>query len=414
VAGVSNNNNMRLAIYAPVFTRPTETFIYDATAELAACGMALRIFAADCPLPDEKRVAPVTVIPKPGRLDLQRLWRRVLRPLKGRPEGGEAAQLQRETIGRHLQQFRPDVILANYGQSGVLLAPLAASLGIPLMVSFHGVDASRLGRDPDWQRRYRRMFGTVAVATGPSEYVRQKLISLGCPPERAHVLHYGIRTDLIRFIGERRRADDDEVRFLFVGRLAEKKDPLTLLKSFRKTLDLLAPRSAVLTIVGDGPLRQATEAAIGELGLGDSVRLTGRQTHDEVIAHFENAHIYVQHSVTAPNGDEEGLPVSITEALAAGLPVVSTRHSGIPEAVRENECGLLVDEKDVDGMAAAMAQLAGDRSACDQFGSTGRTLLEAEFSTPVVQRRLRELLRLAAASREEHDQSLPLGATQSA
>ncbi len=106
----------------------------------------------------------------------------------------------------------------------------------------------------------------------------------------------------------------------------------------------------------------------------------------------------MQHSVVAPNGDEEGLPVSITEALAAGLPVVSTRHSGIPEAVRENECGLLVEEKDVAGMSAAMIRLAREPETCDQFGAAGRRLLEAEFSTPVVQEKLMHLLLLAKSS----------------
>jgi glycosyltransferase involved in cell wall biosynthesis len=188
------------------------------------------------------------------------------------------------------------------------------------------------------------------------------------------------------------------VRFLFVGRLADKKDPVSLLESFRLVVDSLNDMRPTLTMVGDGPLRDEVETKIHELELDDCVHLTGHQTHEEVIQHFANAHIYVQHSVVAPNGDEEGLPVSITEALAAGLPVVSTRHSGIPEAVRENECGLLVDEKDVNGMAGAMIRLAREPGTCDRLGAAGRQLLEAEFSTPVVQERLKALLQTAISA----------------
>ena len=136
-----------------------------------------------------------------------------------------------------------------------------------------------------------------------------------------------------------------------------------------------------------------------ELGLSESVHLTGRIPHDEVIAAFRRAHVYVQHSVTAPDGDEEGLPVSITEALAGGLPVVSTRHSGIPEVVRDDETGYVVDEGDVSGMAAAMVRMARQPERWDDFGQAARRLLEAEFSVPVVQERLQGLLKNAVADR---------------
>ena len=151
-------------------------------------------------------------------------------------------------------------------------------------------------------------------------------------------------------------------------------------------------------MVGDGPLFEQARQLIAELDLGDTVNLLGHQSHDNVIAEYKKAHIYVQHSVVAPDGDEEGLPVSITEALAAGLPVVSTRHSGIPEAVRHGETGYLVEEHDVDGMAEHIARLAADQASWLTMGKNGRALLEAEFATPVVQASLRSLLSEAAAT----------------
>jgi len=160
-------------------------------------------------------------------------------------------------------------------------------------------------------------------------------------------------------------------------------------------------------MAGDGPLRGVVEQEIAALGLSDFVHLLGRRTHDEVIKLYQSAHIYVQHSVTAPDGDEEGLPVSITEALAAGLPVVSTRHSGIPEAVVDGISGVLVDEKDIQGMADAMVALARNPAQWDRFGKAGRKLLETEFSVSVVQDKLKALLALPARSTRSLSQTIP-------
>ena len=383
---------MHIAIYSPVFVRPTETFIYNAATGLVASGMRVSAIAESRDTADQCPFEPVYVVPMPGRFNPYRLIRRSLRPLLGMPPGGEQQHLHRKALYRTLLRIKPDVILANYGPSGVLLAPVAQQLGIPLVVSFHGVDASSLALDPRWQRRYKAMFQVASAATGPSEYVKEKLVGLGCPDERAHVLHYGINTDQILFSPPAKRFDNEELKFLFVGRLAEKKDPVTLLRSFARAREVLLPLRSVLTIAGDGPLRKTVEAEIAALGLAEHVHLLGRRTHEEIIQLYKSAHIYVQHSVTAPNGDEEGLPVSITEALASGLPVISTRHSGIPEVVVDDVTGLLVDEKDVQGMADKMVALARDPERWDNYGTAGRKLLESEFAVPIVQKRLRSIL----------------------
>lgn len=389
---------MHIAIYAPIFVRPTETFIYNATQTLVKAGITVSVLAACRQTEDQCPFEPVRIVPEPGRWHPKRLARRVLQPLLGAPPGGIQTDLHRRALTRELAEIGPDILLANYGPSGVLLAPIAEKLQIPLVVSFHGVDASSLPHDPLWRRQYREMFAVASAATGPSHYVRNKLVTLGCPDERAHVLHYGIKTDEIRFTPPTGRYDGREIRYLFVGRLTEKKDPISLLQSFAKANRRLSPLKSALTMAGDGPLRADVEAEISRLQLQESVRLLGRVTHEEVIKLYETAHIYVQHSVTAPNGDEEGLPVSITEALAAGLPVISTRHSGIPEAVIDGQTGLLVDEKDVDGMADAMVSLAGDPGRWRQFADSGRKLLEDEFSVPIVQENMLRILDAATTA----------------
>ena len=384
--------DMRIAIFAPVFVRPTETFIYDATKELAGSGANIVVVAEARQGADERPFDPICVVPRTARTNWQRIFRRLRRRIIRQPADDTIDVIQQARIRVEFTRFEPDVILANYGHGGVVVAPAAQKLGIPLVVSFHGADASRRARDPEWQRKYRDMFKIASAVTGPSDYVCRKLVALGCPPDRVHKLHYGIRTDRIEFQPADSRYDGGAVRFLFVGRLSPKKDPLTLLKSFDRARAELKPLPVCLTIVGDGPLRPEVEALVGKLDLGKNVKLLGHQSHDTVLQQYQSAHIYVQHSVTAPDGDEEGLPVSITEALAAGLPVISTRHSGIPEVVHHGENGYLVEEGDFTKMAEYMVTLAKNPDSWMQFGRAGRRLLEEQFAMPIVQAQLRKLL----------------------
>jgi glycosyltransferase involved in cell wall biosynthesis len=283
------------------------------------------------------------------------------------------------------------VILANYGHGGVLLGPVARALGIPMVVSFHGADASRLASRPEWRRRFETMFSESVLVTGPSAYVVDRLVSLGCPADKARVLHYGIRVSTDDSSVERMR-QGQPVRFLFVGRHTPKKYPVGLIRAFHRCVQVLGPGKASLKMIGDGPLSGDVAAAVRDLGLENDVTLAGSLSHDAVLKAYDDADIYVQHSVTAPDGDEEGLPVSITEALAAGVPVVATRHSGIPEVVQEGITGYLVEEHDLEAMGRRMADLARQPELCKTMGHNGKELLEKEFASTVVRTRLRNLL----------------------
>jgi len=132
-------------------------------------------------------------------------------------------------------------------------------------------------------------------------------------------------------------------------------------------------------VVGEGALRGELERLIGELGVGAHVRLLGWRSHDEVIRLCGSAHLMVAPSVTAANGDQEGIPNAVKEAMALGLPVVATRHSGIPELVEDGVSGLLVPERDVDALADRLAYLIDHGDAWATMARAGRAVVEADF-----------------------------------
>jgi glycosyltransferase involved in cell wall biosynthesis len=147
-------------------------------------------------------------------------------------------------------------------------------------------------------------------------------------------------------------------------------------------------------MIGSGPLEDKCAALVRENGLGDKVCLLGVQSPDQVANAMRKASLFVQHSVTSEDGDTEGLPVAILEAMASALPVIATRHSGIPEAVIEGETGILVDEHDVSGMANAIISLLENPGRAKAFGEAGRRRVLSHFTHEQTRDRLRAIMGL--------------------
>ncbi|MFC1831005.1 glycosyltransferase family 4 protein, partial [Thermodesulfobacteriota bacterium] len=178
-----------------------------------------------------------------------------------------------------------------------------------------------------------------------------------------HVVPYGVDIPL----ESKTHIHKKVVNCLAVGRFVPKKSPLSMLKSFHIAASQL--QELHLDYVGDGELRKDVENYIHENKLSEFVTLHGSQPNNVVYELMKQADIFLQHSITDPgSGDQEGLPVAILESMANGLPVVSTRHSGIPEAVIEGETGYLVNEGDIDNMAICILKLASDVHLREQFG----------------------------------------------
>jgi colanic acid/amylovoran biosynthesis glycosyltransferase len=289
-------------------------------------------------------------------------------------------------IQAFLEEHQPRVLLAQFGPTGVLMRRSCVQANVPLFVYFRGNDATGLARKPSIRRQYRRLFPAAAGVIATSAFLAERLAAMGCPREKLHVCPSGV--DAARFTITAREPG----RILAVGRLVEKKGPEQTLRAFAK-LRTRMPQ-AHLDLIGDGPLRKRCLHLIEELGLADSVTFHGRLAPDSVAALFAHASIYAQHSVEAANGDCEGTPVSVLEAMASGLPVAATRHSGIGEVVLDGETGFLCAEHDVDGMAEAMAKLLADPARAEAMGLAGRRRVEENFTHAHVRRRVLTILGL--------------------
>jgi colanic acid/amylovoran biosynthesis glycosyltransferase len=262
--------------------------------------------------------------------------------------------------------------LAEYGPVGVQFASVCRAAKVPLFVHFHGYDGSLLLRDSVVVRNYGRLFRLASGIIAPSRFLAKNLLAIGCPPDKLHVIPYGI--DPTRLTITRR----DPQRILAVGRLVDKKAPHLTIRAFGQIASDYP--KAQLDMLGDGPLAETCSSLITDLGLEGRVRMHGAQPHSHVVQLMGEASIFVQHSVTAANGDTEGLPVAILEAMASALPVVATRHSGIPEAVVDGTTGLLVEEHDVDAMASALSQLLADPELGEHMGLAGRKRALDQFA----------------------------------
>jgi glycosyltransferase involved in cell wall biosynthesis len=246
--------------------------------------------------------------------------------------------------------------------------------GVPLLVHFHGFDASRTKLLDEVRPNYEKMFRQAAGVIAVSHQMEDKLLELGVPREKLHYNPYGVDCQNAEFV----EAGANPPVVVTVGRLTAKKAPHLTILAFAQVL--ARHPSARLRMIGDGPLLGVCRDLVKSLHIQEAVTLLGAQPPQVVFEELQSARCFAQHSVEAEDGDREGTPVSILEAGACGLPVVATRHAGIPDVVQHAKTGLLVDEWDVDGMAANLAQLLTDPGLATRLGSSARERVAGNFS----------------------------------
>jgi colanic acid/amylovoran biosynthesis glycosyltransferase len=299
-------------------------------------------------------------------------------------------------LARAVRRLDPDVLHCHFGPNGAMAADLRATgaIGVPIVTTYHGIDLSRILVEHG-VRFYERLFRHGALHLPVSHRFAETLVSAGCPGERTRVHHMGIPLDQFPY-RERRHEPGAPVRMLSVARLVPKK---AIDDAVRAALRLRAAGHHIrYTIVGDGPQRPFLQTLIDEADAGSDVRLLGWRTIDEVRRLADEHDLCVAPSVTAADGDQEGIPTTIMEGMASGMPVISARHSGIPELVEDGRTGLLVAEGDVDALTEAMRRLCVSPADWPAYGRAGRAVVERDFDASKLNDRLAGLLEAAASA----------------
>ncbi len=304
---------------------------------------------------------------------IQRVRFRLMQQLRGLPWDGAAKHTA--AVEAFLRNHRIQAVLAEYGPTGVAMMPVCKNSEIPLIVHFHGYDAYRQEiLDGPAGQQYPALFQAATAVVVVSHAMHAKLLRLGAPEEKIHYVSYGVDTSLFSASSPGSNAPT----FIGVGRFVNKKAPYLTLLAFAEVLR--AVPEARLILVGEGELQEPCQRIAQALDIAKAVDFRGICPHSEVAALMQKARAFVQHSVVAFSGDSEGTPVAIIEAGAAGLPVVATRHAGIPDVVVEGETGFLINEGDVAQMAAYMIQLAQDPSLAARMGRAARQRVETCFA----------------------------------
>lgn len=379
-----------LAIFCPNLGLKSETFIRRHIETLLPGGTVVitgmtgkgpgKEWIADCPVLD------LSHLPRP------RMRQQLLRAIPERL-GWKYEDPESRAVRDFLVNYKVEVVLGEYLDVSLPWLRLCKSLGIRFWGHAHGYDVSVLLRRDHWRKaylQYRDAAGIIVV----SEVSRMRLVELGLNAEMVHVIPCCVTVE--NSFPEKNR-HDGLIRCLAVGRMVSKKSPIFCLDSFRRAAESCP--SLRLTYVGEGELLSAARHFVKAFDLESKVSLLGGQSHEVIAGLMAEADVFIQHSVIdQETGDEEGLPVAILEAMACGLPVVSTRHAGIPEAVIDGNTGFLVAEGDSKGMADCLIKLAGDHELRLRMGRAGWRRAKEMFTWERERDSLRKIMGLKVIS----------------
>ena len=264
-----------------------------------------------------------------------------------------------------------ELVFAEYGNTAVKLLPICRELDLPLIVHFHGHDASVIS-ELEQAGYYSEVFQYARFVIVVSKKMQADFLEWGCPEEKLIYNPYGPRPEFFNV-----QPEFISKQFVALGRFTEKKAPYYLLLSFKKVLDKFP--DARLVIGGDGELLQVCKNLCSYFQLDEKVEFPGVLDAKDFRKLLKNSICFVQHSVIAGNGDSEGTPVAILEAAAAGIPVISTLHAGIPDVIEDGKNGFLVEEHDVDGMARCMIKILEEPDEARRMGKAASLKIERDF-----------------------------------
>lgn len=293
-------------------------------------------------------------------------------------------------------------IHAHFGTAALEIYKISQKLNKKLLISFHGIDASNLLKSKSYCNNLRLFFAKSYVIV-PSDYMRKRLEREIGEPKEFYTIHYGIPLEFFNYIERKlvseKMRNNEKIVFLQVSNFVEKKGHQYTIEAFAK---LFAKYTNIeLILAGDGPLKKEIEKQVRHLGIDSVVKFTGRVNQKQVKELFASADIFLHHSITAINGDQEGIPNVIMEAMASGLPVISTKHAGIPELVKDGVNGFLVDEKDINEYMNKMklVLLSTDKT----ISQNARKTIETKFNIKIQLKKLHNIYKFLLEDEDKHE-----------
>ena len=358
-----------VASYCTTFLKPEMLHIYRQVGGLSRYETFVvtreRICADKFPFPD------IEALPTPQQRFVRRLYLKYISGVPALHYRGEMEQLKALFSRRSA-----DLMHVYFGHTGIHLRAFLKAWNRPSIVSFHGADVMPRAHKPEYAVQMRELFALVPLVLARSRSLAVRLEAAGCPPEKIRLNRTAIPLGDFAFV-ERQPPADGAWRLVQACRLIKKKGLHTVLKAFSK-FRAQYPK-ADLTLAGEGPMLADLEGAVKDLGLAGSVTFSGFLSGDDLKALYARSHIFLHPSETTESQDQEGVPNSMLEAMATGLPVAATLHGGIPEAVADEVSGLLVPERDPDALAAALIRLASTPGMAAEMGRQASEAVREKF-----------------------------------
>jgi glycosyltransferase involved in cell wall biosynthesis len=314
----------------------------------------------------------IDIVPKPAQHFFRRFWFRQVRDKPWQISSGELRALMKV-----LERRRARLLHIYFGHIAVHLLPLIRAWPRPSIVSFHGADVMVDMNKPAYRETTRQMLDVVKLVLVRSESLRRAVADLGCDQKKIEVQRTGIPLDEFPFRERNFPGSDGEWRFVQAGRLIEKKGLPVTLRAFASFLKRYP--KATLTIAGEGPLLGHLQELARELKIDNRVSFTGLISQKELRDLYYGSHVFLHPSETGPDGNQEGIPNSMLEAMASGLPVFATEHGGIPEAIKHGVSGVLVPERDEEELAWTLLNAVEDQRFLARVARGGAEVVGENF-----------------------------------
>jgi colanic acid/amylovoran biosynthesis glycosyltransferase len=325
----------------------------------------------------------IDIVEKPATHFLRRFW---FRQVRNKP--WQISEREVSALGEVLNREKAQLLHIFFGHIAVHLLPLIRAWSKPSVVSFHGADVLVDMEKPAYRRATKQMLDAATRVFVRSASLQRAVIELGCEENKIDVVRTGIPLSEFPFRGREFPANR-EWRFLQASRLVQKKGLATTLHAFTHFLGHY-PR-ATLTIAGEGPMREELQELTRKLKIDDRVALPGFLPPEKLRDIYYASHIFLHPSETGSDGNQEGIPNAMLEAMATGLPVFATDHGGIPEAIESGVSGILVPERDYEALSQALLTAVQDRDLLARLARNGANAVAQKFDQQNQIRRLEEI-----------------------